>query len=146
METQGKEDIQRHVLYHCREMSLSSVPYGYIVAIEGERKRFFTTLLEAWISFIETLDARGRRRIKEYQSRAKQDKAPLQRLVIYHCREVSLSRVAQGYIVAIEGECERFFTDVLEAWTNFIDTLDARARRRIKEYLKKEGERNEIHC
>lgn len=146
METQNQEDIQRHVLYHCREMSLSSVPYGYIVAIEDERKRFFTAILEAWTNFIDTLDARGRRRIKEYQSRAKQDKTPLQRLVIYHCREVSLSRVAQGYIVAIAGERERFFTDVLEAWTNFIDTLDARARRRIKEYLKKEGERNEIHC
>ncbi len=139
MEPQGKEDIQRHVLYHCREMSLSSVPYGYIVAIEGERKRFFTALLEAWTSFIETLDARGRRRIREYQSRTAQDKAPLQRLVIYHCREVSLSRIAQGYIVAIEGEGERFFTDVLEAWTNFIDTLDARGRRRIKKYLERKA-------
>lgn len=139
MEPQGKEDIQRHVLYHCREMSLSSVPYGYIVAIEGERKRFFTALLEAWTSFIETLDARGRRRIKEYQSRAKQDKAPLRRLVIYHCREVSLSRAAQGYIVAIEGERERFFTDVLEAWTSFIDTLDAKTRRRIKKYLERKA-------
>lgn len=48
--------------------------------------------------------------------------------------------------MAIEGERERFFTDVLEAWTNFIETLDTRVRRRIKEYLKKEGERNEIHC
>lgn len=133
-------------LYHCREMSLSQTAGGYIVTIEGEQKRFFTVLLEAWTNFIETLDTRGRRRIKEYQSRAKQDKTPLQRLVIYHCREVSLSRVAQGYIVAIEGESERFFTDVLEAWTNFIDTLDARARRRIKEYLKKEGEQNDIHC
>ena len=145
METQNQEDIQRHVLYHCREMSLSSVPYGYIVTIEGERERFFTDVLEAWTSFIETLDARGRRRIKEYQSRTVQDKSPVQRLVIYHCREVSLSRVAQGYIVTIEGERERFFTDVLEAWTNFIDTLDARVRRRIKEYLKKEVERNEIY-
>lgn len=146
METQDEEPVQRHSLYRCREMSLSSVPYGYIVAIEGERKRFFTVLLEAWTNFIETLDTRGRRRIKEYQSRTAQDKTPLQRLVIYHCREVSLSRVAQGYIVAIEGEGERFFTDVLEAWTNFIDTLDARVRRRIKEYLKREGEQNEIHC
>lgn len=41
-------------------------------------------------------------------------------------------------IVAIEGERERFFTDALEAWTNFIETLDTRVRRRIKEYLKKE--------
>ena len=138
METQGKEPVQRHVLYRCREMSLSSVPYGYIIAIDGERKLFFTSLLEAWTSFIETLDTRGRRRIKEYQGRTVQDKAPVQRLVIYHCREVSLSLVAQGYIVAIEGECERFFTDVLEAWTNFIETLDTRVRRRIKEYLKKE--------
>lgn len=146
METQDKESVQRHVLYHCREMSLSSVPYGYIVAIEGERKRFFTALLEAWTNFIETLDSRGRRRIKECQSRTAQDEAPVQRFVIYHCREVSLSLVAQGYIVAIEGERERFFTDVLEAWTNFIETLDTRVRRRIKEYLKKEGEQNEIHC
>lgn len=146
METQNQEDIQCHVLYHCREMSLSQTAGGYIVAVEGEQKHFFTILLEAWTNFIETLDTRGRRRIKEYQSRTAQDKTPLQRLVIYHCREVSLSRVAQGYIVAIAGERERFFTDVLEAWTNFIDTLDARARRRIKEYLKKEGgERNEIY-
>lgn len=139
MEPQGKEDIQRHVIYHCREMSLSSVPYGYTVTIEGERERFFTDVLEAWTSFIETLDTRGRRRIKEYQSRTVQDKSPVQRLVIYHCREVSLSQVAQGYIVAIAGECERFFMDALEAWTNFIETLDTRSRRRIKEYLKKEG-------
>lgn len=146
MEPQNKSTFERQIVYHIREMSLAAVPGGYVVSIEGGRKRFFTAILEAWTNFIDTLDARGRRRIKEYQSRAKQDKAPLQRLVIYHCREVSLSRVAQGYIVAIEGESERFFTDVLEAWTNFIDTLDARARRRIKEYLKKKGERNEIHC
>lgn len=146
METQDKENIQCHVLYRCREMSLSSVSYGYIVAIEGEGKRFFTALLEAWTSFIETLDTRGRRRIKEYQSRTEQSKAPVQRLVIYHCREVSLSLVAKGYIVTMEGERERFFTDALEAWTNFIDTLDTRVRRRIKEYLKKEEEQNEIQC
>lgn len=66
MEAQGKEPIQRHVLYHCREMSLSSVSGGYIVTIEGERERFFTDVLEAWTNFIETLDTRVRRRIKEY--------------------------------------------------------------------------------
>lgn len=75
-----------------------------------------------------------------------QNQEDIQRHVLYRCREMSLSSVPGGYIVAIEGERERFFTDVLEAWTNFIDTLDARARRRIKEYLKQEGERNEIHC
>lgn len=138
MEPQNKSTFERQIVYHIREMSLAAVPGGYMVSIEGERKRFFTVLLEAWTNFIETLDTRGRRRIREYQSRTAQDKAPVQRLVIYHCREVSLSLVAQGYIVAIEGECERFFTDVLEAWTNFIETLDTRVRRRIKEYLKKE--------
>lgn len=75
-----------------------------------------------------------------------QDKVSVERRILYHCREMSLSSVPGGYIVAIEGERERFFTDVLEAWTNFIDTLDARARRRIKEYLQKEGKGNEIHC
>lgn len=75
-----------------------------------------------------------------------QDKEPVQRHLLYHCREMSLSSVPYGYIVAIEGERKRFFTVLLEAWTNFIDTLDARVRRRIKEYLKREGEQNEIHC
>lgn len=75
-----------------------------------------------------------------------QGKEPVQRHVLYHCREMSLSSVPSGYIVAIEGERERFFTDALEAWTNFIETLDTRVRRRIKEYLKREGEQNEIHC
>lgn len=75
-----------------------------------------------------------------------QGKQPIQRHVLYRCREMSLFSVPGGYIVAIEGERECFFTDALEAWTNFIETLDTRVRRRIKEYLKKEGERNEIHC
>lgn len=74
------------------------------------------------------------------------DKEPVQRHVLYHCREMSLSSVPGGYIVTIEGERERFFTDALEAWTNFVETLDTRVCRRIKEYLKKEGEQNEIHC
>lgn len=53
------------------------------------------------------------------------------RRVIYQCREVSLSEVPGGYAVTVEGVRERFFENVLEAWSNFIDVLDTRVRRRI---------------
>ncbi len=69
MEKRNKESFQRRIIYRCREVSLSQTEKGYIVAVEGERERFFTNVLEAWTNFIDTLDSRGRRRIREYQSR-----------------------------------------------------------------------------
>lgn len=62
------------------------------------------------------------------------------RKVIYFCRDVSLSAVPGGYVVGVEGRQERFFDNVLEAWTNFIDTLDAAGRRRIAAMIKREKE------
>lgn len=53
------------------------------------------------------------------------------RRIIYQCREVSLSEVPGGYAVTVEGIRERFFENVLEAWSNFIDVLDTRVRKRI---------------
>lgn len=70
----------------------------------------------------------------------KKNKESIQRQVIYRCREVSLSQDSDGYTVTVEGECERHYTQVLEAWTNFIDTLDTRVRRRIREYQNTGGE------
>lgn len=66
------------------------------------------------------------------------------RRIIYQCREVSLSEVPGGYAVTVEGVRERFFENVLEAWSNFIDVLDTRVRRRIakmqQENLSESGE------
>lgn len=81
MEPQSKEDIQRRILYQMREMSMTEVPGGYIVAIEGEeqRQRFFTSELGAWTYFIDTLDARVRRRIKKYLERKEKEKNEIHR-------------------------------------------------------------------
>lgn len=70
----------------------------------------------------------------------KEHREKVRRQVIYRCREVSLTRDSDGYTVTVEGECERHYTQVLEAWTNFIDTLDTRVRRRIREFQNTGGE------
>lgn len=68
-----------------------------------------------------------------------QNSGSFERQIVYHIREMSLAAVPGGYIVSIEGESERFYTDLWEAWTYFSDTFDARARRRIKKYLERKA-------
>ena len=65
-----------------------------------------------------------------------QNSGSFERQIVYHIREMSLAAVPGGYIVSIEGESERFYTDLWEAWTYFSDTFDARARNRIKNISK----------
>lgn len=68
----------RRVIYRCREVSLSEVPGGYAVTVEGGKERFFENVFEAWGNFIDVLDTRVRRRITQMQNRSDAHKGHLQ--------------------------------------------------------------------
>ena len=62
-------------------------------------------------------------------------------IMLYRLREVQLKQSGERYVVSIDGEPDtgRSYVNPLEAWTQFIDTVDCRVRRRIGDLLEKQG-------
>lgn len=61
--------------------------------------------------------------------------------MVYKLGEVNLTQRGGRYVVSIDGEPDTggSYENPLEAWTQFIDTVDCRVRRRIGDLLETQG-------
>ena len=131
-------------LYQLREVSLFYSCGFYIVEVkdEPELSQRFNNPLEAWTRFIDIIDIRVRRRIKNMlKSRGLANPQKRMKKTLYQLREVSLFYNGESYTVEVEGEPElsQEFNNPLEAWTRFVDIIDSRVRRRIGDMLESRG-------
>lgn len=61
--------------------------------------------------------------------------------MVYKLGEVQLTQRDGRYVVSIDGEPDAggSYENPIEAWTQFIDTVDCRVRRRIGDLLETQG-------